>query len=176
MKKKSILLAVLAAVMVIGAGAGAAHAYFTARTTARGGVEIELGTHTVIEEPEVVDWTKNIVISNEADSKQDVWVRAKTFYPVQYPVVYVTESANWTKEADMDGWVYYMVPLAPGEAADSLLAKITGVPETDVKETEFNVTVVYEAVPVEYDSEGNAVYTDADWDYSYDSNPTRGGN
>jgi len=176
MKKKSILLAALAAVLVIGAGAGAARAYFTARTEASGGAEIELGTHTIIEEPDLVqDWTKNILITNDTDSKQDVWVRAKAISPAQYPVQYLP-SENWTETPDGEGWLYYKLPLAPGEAAVKLKAQITGVPEKEVTETEFNVTVLYEAVPVEYKSEGDPVYTDADWNYSYDNGSAEGGN
>ena len=177
MKKKSILLAALAAVLVIGAGAGAARAYFTARDEAAGGVEIELGTHTIIEEPEwVQDWVKNVVITNNTDSKQDVWVRAKAIYPKQYPVQYLPEGTSWTASPDAEGWLYYTLPLAPGQAAEGLKAHITGVPVEEVKDKEFNVTVVYEAVPVEYNSAGEAVYTDADWNYTYDSSSTRGGN
>ena len=50
MKKRTLILAVLAVVLVLSASIGSAVAYFTTYATARGGYVIHLGGRTEIEE------------------------------------------------------------------------------------------------------------------------------
>ena len=75
MKKKTIVLAALAAVLTLEAAAGSAWAYFTTYTEARGGYPIELEDTTTIRE-EFSAWTKHVVVASEKDSRP-VYVRVK---------------------------------------------------------------------------------------------------
>ena len=169
MKKKNIVLAAIAIVLVLSVSMGSAWAYFTTRATAAGALTVEVGFTTTIEEPEFSNWTKHMVITNNEDSKQDVFIRARAYSPSQYPVTYSGE--GWVDGGD--GWWYYTAPVAPGDAAAELLAKINNVPDTAQEGASFNVTVVHEATPVTYNAAGEASYTDADWDFALSEEPTR---
>ena len=66
--------------------------------------------------------------------------------------------SNWKSEDDK--YIYYALPLGPGETTPDPL-NVTITRPTDLEDGEsFNVIVVYEAVPVKYDTEGEPV---ADW-------------
>ena len=175
MKNKKVFLTALTVVLLFSVFTGTALAYFTANAEARGAVEVNVGPKTHITEPDVVDWVKHVEVANREDSKQDVFVRARAYSPSQYPVSYSGD--GWTDGGD--GWWYYETPLKPGESTSdadgkALLCEIHDVPEEKVEEgTSFNVTVVYEATPVQYNEDGTAF---ADWNYQVDDTPTRGGN
>ena len=83
MKKRTLILAVLAVVLVLSASIGSAVAYFTTYATARGGYVIHLGGRTEIEE-DIVNNRKTVRIFNRAQSDEDigkypVFVRVKAF-------------------------------------------------------------------------------------------------
>ena len=161
MKKRMIIPAVLVALIIACAVIQPVTAYFTAYTAAQGKVTISLGPRTRIEEPKVKDWTKHIVITNSGKdgepSNVDCYVRARAFSGGEQTLTY--EGKGWTDGGD--GWWYYDTILAPGEATQELLVKISGIPEDTEEGDSFNVAVVYESVQAVYDAQGKPQA--ADW-------------
>lgn len=170
MKRKNLILVALALVLVLGASMGSAWAYFTANAEAAGGYPIRLGGRTDIGE-DFSAWTKHITVSNE-EGGQPVYVRAKAFSGSEYSLIYSDASGLWTPGGD--GYYYYGAILNGGETTDELLVKIAGVPEdADLEDAEsFNVVVVYESTPVQYDEAGNPY---ADWSIKLDAGDAEGG-
>lgn len=166
MKKRSIVIAVLAVVLVLGGNIGSALAYFTTYAKASGGYTIHLGAQTEIEE-RVSNWTKHVTVTVE-DGSEPVYVRVKAFAGSQYALTYSDENGNWT--LGDDGYYYYALPVSGGGSTEELLIQIGNVPEEDVDS--FHVAVVYETTPVLYDSNG-APY--GDWTVTLDSGTTEGG-
>lgn len=156
MKKKNICLAAFAAVLILAGSAGSAWAYFTTYVEAQGTQTIMLGDQTAVEEPDVSDWTKHVVVASKEGS-QPVYVRVKAFSGSQYPLNY-SGSAKWTPGAG--GYYYYSDILNAGGKTEELLIKITGVPEEIKEAMELNVAVIYETTPVLYDENGDPY---ADW-------------
>lgn len=158
MKMSKKILAAAAIVLPLSIGAGSALAYFTANVEASGSASVEVGMDTDIVET-FDEWTKHITISSKPGSGA-VWIRAKAFCGAEYELEY--SGIGWEKHTPDDGYYYYKNVLEPGGTANVLDVKITGVPE-DVEEREdFNVVVIYERTPVEYDSAGNALA--ANWE------------
>ncbi len=172
MKKRSMILAALMAAVVLGAGIGSARAYFTTYAEAEGGCVVKLGDTTTLKE-DVVDLHKAVSITSE-DSSEPVWVRARAYYGEGE--LHINEegserySSKWSLGAD--GWWYYSDVLMAGESTEVLVVSIQGVEvsEEDLlnpsKVEDFDVIVVYESIPVEYDE--NGVPLDPDWDARID--------
>ena len=155
MKKKSVILAVLAVILVLTANLPLAWGYFSTYTEARGGIRMQsLEIDTDIKE-EVSDWTKHVAILNRGDVP--VYVRARAFAGSEYNLVYDT-GGNWT--LGDDGFFYYNNVLNPGETTPELLVKIENPPKDPTEGQEFNVVVVYECIPVQFDASGEQY---ADW-------------
>ncbi len=156
MKKASIGLALLAALLVAGSSLSAAWGYFTTYTQARGGLPIDLGHETEIHE-DVSDMTKHLVIENKEESSP-VFVRARGFSDSEHPLTYSAPEGGWKDGGD--GFWYYEKPLQPGESTTKLDVKI-GLPGGEPEDgDEFNVVVIYESTLALYDAEGNPY---ADW-------------
>ena len=168
MKKRHVLLAVLAAAMVLSIGIGSAFAYFTFSAEAEGAVPIKVNTYTTIEEPDVIDWVKQVVIGNDEDS-EPVFVRAKAFAGSEYSLIY--DGEGWTEGEG--GWYYYNEALPAGAKANVFLVGIGNIPKDAVEGQSFNVAVVYESTPVQYRADGTAY---ADWDIKLDTGSSEGGN
>lgn len=95
MKKSKWILTAFALIMVLGLSIGTAMAYFTTFVTAQGGMTIRLGDTTTIEEPEVSDWEKHIVIHNQGPDA--CYVRAKAFAGSTIQLDYSDKSGGlWT--------------------------------------------------------------------------------
>ena len=159
MKKRNLILAGAAALMVITASVPAALAYFTTYVSAKGMKEVTLGERTELEEPEPKNWTKVITIKADEDS-EPVFVRANAFAPDDYTLTFTGE--GWT--AGEDGWYYYSTPISKGGAAEPLSVKIDkkgGFGKEDIGDN-FNVVVVYEYTPVLYTADTQEAY--ADWE------------
>lgn len=165
------LLALMAAGSVLAAGIGSADAYFTTYAEARGGVVIQLGEKTEIEE-EFSEWTKRISVSSAEDSVP-VYVRVKAFCGSEYSLQYTWEGGDWSEAVQGNGSVagdgdtgyYYCTEILYGGGSTSqikieILDKDGNALKADEKSQDFNVVVVYESTPVLYDEEGNAY---ADW-------------
>ncbi len=167
MKKKNIILTILAIVMVLGLTLQGAMAYFTTYVSAAGGMPIHLGHRTTIEEK--VENLKKIVNISIKDGPDNVYVRAKAFYPTNLPgmeVVYDNGPEEYegtvydgTWYDGQDGWWYYDTPLSKKtlSTARPFIVDIQyKIPEgvKIEKGDNFNVIVVYEATAA-VDEKGN---------------------
>ncbi len=156
MKKRPLVFAAIAIILILAANLPLAWGYFSTYTEAKGGVRLQpRETDTEIKE-DVSDWTKRVVISNTGE--EALYIRARAFAGSEYKLTYTT-GGNWT--AGNDGFYYYNDILKPGQETPELLVKIENPPENPVEGQEFNVVVVYESTPVRYDEAGNPY---ADWD------------
>jgi hypothetical protein len=150
LKKKSVIFAAITIVLILAANLPLAWGYFSTYTEARGGVRIQpKKIETEIEEPDISDWTKHVVITNSEDGTS-VYIRAKAFCGSEYNLTY--EGDHWKPGAD--GFYYYDGILEPGMETPELLVKINNHPEEEDGQ-EFNVVVIYESTPVRYDENGN---------------------
>lgn len=163
MKKRNLRVAaaaasVLTASLVLTSGLRNAWAYFTTNTNAEGGHAVILAGEvtTIDEEFSFNDWTKRLVVTNTDETGRSVYVRARAFSGDLYPLAY--GGTGW--EAGDDGYYYYGEILDAGGSTQELLVEIQGVPEEVTDPESFNVVVVYETTPVQYDAEGNPY---ADW-------------
>lgn len=166
MKKRNLILAVLALVLAVTVSVPSALAYFTTYVRAAGTKPVHLAEETRLKEPKPVDWTKHLTVTAQ-DGSEPVFVRARAFAPDGLTLTYSGE--NWTQNGDF--W-YYGPSIKGGESAAELLIKIDNIPQ-DVKEDEnFNVVVVYECTPVLYDAQGNET---ADWNGKVTTTTENGG-
>lgn len=162
MKKKSMLLLALAVVLVLVSSVSPALAYFTTYAAAKGGYKIELGDSTIDED--FYDWTKRVTVSTTEDA-QPVYVRARAYTGSQYTLYY--SGINWNQGSD--GWFYYSEIVYGGGVTEELLVRIAGVPEDKINDPDFNVTVVYETMPI-VDGNGNVYsdWTQVDWNRKWE--------
>ena len=135
MKKRTLILALTAILLVCTATAGTAFAYFTTYARATGGYVIELGDQTTIDD-DVSNWVKHVKITVSDDS-QPVFVRARAFGPTDYELQY-SGSEKWAPGGD--GYYYYQEACTAGQQLDELNIRIANVPEQKdiVKPEEFN--------------------------------------
>ena len=161
-KRSRIVLAAAAAVMLIALSIPGAMAYFTANDRAEGTVPVDLGYKTTIEEPQVEDWQKHVVITNEADSNESCYVRAKAIAPESLTLTYTGD--GWSEGED--GFWVYDEPLAPGESTTELLVKIDNIPADAQEGDKIKVPVVYESTKVIYNQDGSP--QKADWSMAVD--------
>lgn len=169
----------LVAVLCISTSAiGSAQAYFTTYCQAKGGNQLELGSTTEIDE-EFGNWTKQVSITNTAADGQPVYVRVKAFGPSTYPLTYDDGNTGaWSYGAD--GYYYFNGVLEPNQSAPTLNVRISGVPSAvssggvagaapEVGDN-FDVAVVYETTPVQFDSNGNRIAAaNANWSVILDT-------
>lgn len=157
MKKKSVIFAAIAVVLVLAANLPLAWGYFSTYTEAQGGMPIQSRkVETEIEEPEVTNWAKHLVITN-SEGGSPVYIRAKAFGGSEYDLSYESDGSWKLGEGE---FYYYKDILNAGGETSELLVKINNRP-ADEKGQEFNVVVIYESTPVRYDESGNPY---ADWD------------
>jgi len=166
MKRRYFIVAALAVAMVLGLSVVPASAYFTDYSTANGGMRI-----AVEPEPDMHEWyankTKEVVITNAEDATMSIYTRVRVYTSLEYEVT----GDGWTKDGD---WYVYDGTIAPGDQSSKLEVKLTfptiqseEQPDGDsVYGDEYNVEVVYEAVPVQYDADGNAY---CDWNYDWNT-------
>lgn len=188
MKKRRILLALLALALAATTVLPAAMAYFSTNARTDGHLTLKLGGRTTVEEEEFnfadMQKTVNITATEEA---QPMWVRARAYVAAPFEVSY-EGSDGWTEGAD--GWWYYEKPLAsytddlPGWLTDKaapLIVKIfvEGVEPKDLPgymtDEGFEVPVVYQTTPVQYNEDGTPkeMTTEALWSVPV---KTEGGN
>ena len=154
MKLKKVILPLLAMVLLvvfsIAPELPSVMAYFTANTRAKGGYTIQLTGETAIDE-DFADWTKRVTITNQKGVPIYVRARAYSAFELQY------KGTGW--QGKEDGWYYYQSAVEAGKSTSILNVKIEKQPAPE-EETNFNVIVVYESTPVQYDTGGNPY---ADW-------------
>ena len=159
MKRKSIVLAVLAMVLVLGLSVGTAWSYFTDTTTAEGSVTLSVEPTTTIDE-ENGPGTKTIRIMNTSDMSP-VWVRVRVYAATDLGAD--ASGTNWSGQ--ISDWYQYGQPVDPGADTDPLNVTFTLKRGYDATENpngandgdEQNIVVIYECVPVSYDASGNAL-------------------
>ena len=146
MKKRvtGILIAV-ALLTIAAAGIGPASAYFTDRDEGSQSHAVQLGDSTTVQE-NIVDWNKQVTITNDASSTEAVWVRAQAIAGSSIQDLLKIDGSNWS--GTKGDWYYYASPVDPGQAASVLNVQIpsTSLPEAEEGAT-FNVIIVYETTP-----------------------------
>ena len=156
LKSKSVI-ALLAAVMLLGSTVGLTAAYFSDTDKARGESGLSLSGETTVDEGSD-DNEKNVVITNNGNS--DVLVRVRFFGPEGLKV---TAPSGWQES---DGWYYYtkVVEAPDGNTGRAINAKIefSGTEEEVARKLaelgdEYDITVVHEAAIVTYDGSDIAV-------------------
>ena len=167
MKRHStFILSLLALALIFSAVISPTLAYFTDHEQADGTAPITLSGKTQIVD-EYDNLTKTIRIQNTEG--RDVWVRLLVAVGETYEPYVDLAPGNWSKTGDY--W-YYPDPISEGNATGDFQVSIARVPTTnlDISQQEFNVAVLYETTPVQYDENGNPMA--ADWNISLDSNLT----
>ena len=182
MKKRiTTLLAGLVVALVLGMGISPAWSYFTDSHATDGGLPISV-TPTTTPHEWVYTNHKYLQVHNAEDATAPVYVRAGVFCSGEFSDVKAAgtgwspqDPGDWTSEIGM-GWFYY------GNSATNLTA-VEPNGDTSILDFEFefpkvkaenqptgsgavdgdnyNVIIVYESTPVQYDAQGNPF---ADWD------------
>ena len=171
-KYRKILLAALIVALIACLSATPALAYFTTSTSAGGGVSLDIDKpSTDVEEPDVIDHTKHIIIANTGF--QDVFVRARAFSGYEGLECY---GDGWT--AGDDGWYYYDDVLtaagsgSEASAASEFFVNYEAVEQqigTPAEGDNFNVVVVYEATPAQYTTVNGVTTANPDWSFTLNS-------
>ena len=147
MKRNKLLLTALAVILAMGVMVAPALAYFTAHTEAAGGVGIDLGSKTTIDE-KIVDMSKEIVVTNEGP--ESCYVRVAAYSSESLTTS--STSSGWTKDGD---WWYYNEVVDAGDSTPVLKVEITGKPESEITAGQVaQVAIVYESMKVVYDKDG----------------------
>ena len=186
MKKRRILLALLALALAVTTVLPAAMAYFSTNARTDGHLTLKLGGTTTIDET-FANMVKTVTIAATGEA-QPMWVRARAYVAAPFTVTYEA-SEGWT--VDDDGWYYYEKPLASytsplpdwlTDEADPLKVTIhaEGIEPEDLPEG-FEVPVVYQTTPVQYNEDGTPkeMTTEALWSVPVktpqSANPSEGG-
>ncbi len=168
MKRRTLYLAALALILVLGAGIGESLAYFSTYAEAKGGYVIELGDRTELKE-EFSNWTKRVTVVSAEDS-EPVFIRVKAFCGSRYSLSYLDESGRWS--LGDDGYYYYSEIVPGGGSTAELQIRIGNVPASVKDGDSFNVIVIYESSPARWREDGTAY---ADWSVILDRVSTEGG-
>ena len=154
MKRINLILAVLAIILVLCASIGAASAYFTTYTDARGGYVIHMKYESEISE-KVEGNVKQVTISNKADEgtangTYPVFVRARVF--AGSDVNASSAGPDWNYS---NGYYFYTIPLFTGESSKTLNITVTPATNSTVRAGDpIDVLVTYESVPAVFTAAG----------------------
>ena len=174
MRSKKLIPAAVALTVALGMGTTPAWAYFTDTHHADGGLPINTPTITTGIEEFYGNGQKHVTITNQDSSNVPVYVRAKVFGAEELAVT--ADGTGWSGP-DEEGWYLYADPIEPGGSANELLVSIDlgKLPVKTESEAQgyvdgdnFNVIVIYEAIPAP--SDGSA----PDWSKAADN--SEGGN
>ena len=154
MKRKSIILSLLAVVLVLGLSVGNAWSYFTDSAMAEGSVSLSVKPSTGITE-ENGPGTKTIRIQNTGEVVP-VWTRVRVYAPAVLGAN--AAGTNWTAASE---WYEYGEVVDPSSQTEPLTVSFK-LPAVYDEETgtsaqdgdELNVVVVYESLPVSYGANG----------------------
>lgn len=157
MKKRHLILAVLAIVLVLCASIGAASAYFTTYADARGGYVIHLSYETKIDE-EVDAGVKKVWITNEpkgdtGEGLYPIFVRARVFHGNDSVVTVAGSPTGWAQGTDRA--FYFDTPLYTGDSTTILQFDISVADGANVKPGDpVDVIVTFESVPAVFKADG----------------------
>ena len=150
------VMAALALLLVLTAKTGISSAYFTTYTETAGSGVIAVKPDVEIDE-QVHNLQKVIHLMNKGNCA--CWGRVKLIYPAGLTCT-VSGGGHWV--ASEDGYyVYDAVIPANGRTADALTVNIA-VEDGEVIADTFNVIVIEESIPVQYDEQGREIYP-PDW-------------
>ena len=150
------VMAALALLLVLTAKTGISSAYFTTYTEADGS-----GVIAVKPDVEIDEHVNNLqkVISLKNSGNCACWGRVKIICPAGVTYA-VPEDGHWVGQED--GYYEYIgiIP-ASGSTAVPLTVNIT-VEDSEIVADTFNVIVIEESIPVQYDEQGREIYP-PDW-------------
>ena len=168
MKKRYLILAVLAIAMVLSASIGTAIAYFTTYADARGGYVIHMKYETEIHE-DVEAGVKTVSITNNADDPSDigaypVFVRVRIFSGSDTNIDTVS-GPGWQTTPDSTNAYRYGSALYAGDPPTSgLRIEISEVKDSGIRPGDpVDVIVTYESVPSVFNPDGTPDL-DTAWD------------
>ena len=164
MKKRTLILAVLAVVLVLSASIGSAVAYFTTYATARGGYVIYLGDRTEMEE-HISNNRKTVQIFNRAQSAGDigkypVFVRVKAFTDSDGTLDYSANTGSLWQPRN-DGYWYYQKAIYAGtsehpeDAVTDPFVVTINLSRALKEGEELDVIVVYDSVAAVFNADGS---------------------
>lgn len=192
---RAALAAGAAALLIGGMAVSPAWAYFTDSHGTRGGVRVNVEPRTDIEE-EYGERVKHARIRNTSKDVP-VFVRARV-YTNAAEYLGPVSGENWTSAPDAEGWYYYGLVLDPYDpeadpkpdparsvtrpldvAVNFKTRETTRIIDADGTVSEFtntvhdgenfNVIVVYEAVPIQFDDGGSLLDPqECDWALAFD--------
>ncbi len=166
MKKRNLILAVAAVCLLLCVSVKNAMAYFSVSVRSEGHTEVQFSEKTEIIET-FDNWTKHLTVTNEGDDNGQVYVRARGFAPEGMTLDYSGD--NWSDGGD--GYWYYNSYIGNGESTTVLNVEIKNIPAEVKAGDNFNVVVIYETTPVQYDSDGKIISAiEADWNTEVQTN------
>ena len=171
MKRNStFILSLLALALIFSAVISPTLAYFTDHEQADGTAPITLSGKTeIVDDYDPKNLTKTISIQNTEG--RDVWIRLLVAVGETYESnVVLTPGEGWSKGTD--GYWYYGSPVSAPNTTSTFAVSIAGVPMTnlDISQQQFNVSVLYETTPVQYNEAGRPKA--ADWNITLDTGTT----
>ncbi len=160
MRKRHIVLAILAVAFVLTSSIGTAVAYFTTFVTAKGGYVIHLANQSEIEE-DYDKGVKTLSIKNTGESgKYPIFVRARAFAGEDYILTPRADSEgkwNLAPSAPLDTDYWYYTEAISGQASTTTMSIEIKYADSN-KEwkdgNERNIIVVYESTPAIFTSTG----------------------
>lgn len=157
MKRKQIIGLTALFALILSASVPSTIAYFTTYASALGRVEISLQAETEIIEQLPEPYSKHVQVQLDQGS-QPVYVRVRAFSSSTYPVTPRPSSTNWRQNGQY--WEY-AIPLFPEEGRNITDEIIFEIDPKEDETQDFNIVVVSESIPVEFDENGNPL--PADW-------------
>lgn len=162
MKKKNLILAVLAVVLVLCASIGAASAYFTTYADAKGGYVIQMNYQSVIDES-VEGNVKTVRIYNDRTGEtgtKPIFVRTRVFSGSDSTLTFDYDSKDWSMTEVVKDQEYlfdYQSALFSGDSPTSELKINVNVADgADVKPGDpIDVIVTCESVPAVFTADGS---------------------
>ena len=173
MKRRNLILSVLALLLIACAVINPAVAYFTANTSADGAIPLYFYRETEIYE-EMDGLNKLVTIKNTGGDHPEladpVWIRARAYIADAYDDEnhFKVSGAGWTEHSD--GWFYYDDPVPVGGSTTPLKVEVKNLPvNAENQENDeyyismIGVGVVYQSTTAFYDTNG-IDFQEADWD------------
>lgn len=183
--KKKILL-VTAVVICLSIAASGTLAYFTAENVtnnviASGGVDIELVEQTEGEDGTLVDFpTEGVkgvmpgadiskIVSVKNTGESEAWIRLRVVASIKATdgtnlpaeVMDYEISENWYM--DLDGYIYYTKPVAPGESTDILFDTVHFAPDMGNEYQNCTANITISAQAVQTSNNGSTIMEAAGW-------------
>lgn len=172
MKRRNLILSVLALLLIACAVINPAVAYFTANTSADGAIPLYFYRETEIYE-EMDGLNKLVTIKNTGGDHPEladpVWIRARAYISdaLNNDDHFFVSGDSWDDGGD--GWYYFNVPVPVGGSTTPLKVEVKNLPvNEEYQENDeyyismIGVGVIYQSVTAFYDVDG-IQFQPADW-------------